>query len=161
MKAFWENSNDPKYFRVRFIEICNTILYSVSDQEVHKAYDLLFNTFKNHIIYGTFAASVSCFEDVVIKILNDNDCDRFSKYGEKYNPFVKFISILRLQLSKIEIQEKYLKQFGKNFSRKEIEIPPHADLRRYLLMYSLDTKNEIKDEYLKTILHKYFITTQN
>ena len=159
MKAFWENPNDPKYYRIRFIEICNTILYSDDDAKVHKAYDMLFNVYQRHIIDGTFVASVSCFEEVIFKILNDANSNRFSKYGEKYNPFVKFLSLLRTQSGKIDVAKKYFVQLppgtSLSYSNKDI-FPSHADLRRYLLMYNLNTRDEINDEYLKIILHKYF-----
>lgn len=159
MKAFWENSGDPRYFRIRFIEICNTILYSDDDAKVHKAYDLLFNVYKTHIINGSFAASASCFEEVVFKILNDANLNKFSKYGEKYNPFIKFLSLLRTQIAQVEAANKYISQLPPGSSLRygtQFNIPYHADLRRYLLMYNLNTHNEIKDEYLRTILHKYF-----
>lgn len=154
--AFWENANDPRYFRVRMIEICNIILTSDDDAAVHRAYDMLFNVYKYQILYGTFAGSVSLLEDVILKLLNDNENNKFAKYGDKYNPFIKFIVLLREQMNKLEVQEEFIKIHGMQKSNGAKYIPKHADLSRYLLMYNLETGNDFKDEYLNTILHKRY-----
>lgn len=152
-----DNCDDPRYYRLRFIEICNNILYSDDPTKIHRAYELLFSAYRNHVFFGTFAGSVSTLEEVILKILNDNDNNIFEKYGDKYNPFIKFIVLLRDQMNKQEAQEEYMKAHQLSYSMNSSHyIPKHADLRRYLLMYNLETGNELKDEYLKTVLHKCY-----
>lgn len=149
------SSNNPMLIlRLTFIEICNTILYSDDEKEVINAYNYLFGIYKRHIIVGSFASLVSCFEDVIYKILNEEESGMYKKLHEKYTPFVKFLALLREQMTLNSINKKFIN--ANVLSKDGYKAFPPEDLRRYLLMYNVETETDIKNEYLQTILHKIY-----
>lgn len=81
---------------LRFIDICNTILYSNDKEAVARAYNELFSTYRFRLLASDRLISKSCFEDVISKTLNDAiDQDAYSMHGERYAPFIKLITLIR------------------------------------------------------------------
>ena len=62
--------------RHRFIELCNTILYSDNQQLVNRCYDTIFSDYRGYILSGHPVIKCSQFEEVILKILNDEENSR-------------------------------------------------------------------------------------
>lgn len=139
-----------------FEKVCLTILYSDNKLEVQRAYDKLFSSYKAAIAVGAPFTQLSCFEDVVYKILNDELHQEEDEYnhGEKYPAFIKLMTIARMQYdgytgNKSFLGWAYEKQHNDN-------VFPLKRLDKIIMsfIYNQSSKEE-KNEALKFFLNKY------
>jgi hypothetical protein len=139
-----------------FERVCLTILYSDDKLEVQRAYDKLFSSYKAAITAGAPFTQLSCFEEVVYKILNDELHQEEDEYnhGEKYPSFIKLMTIARMQYAgsketKSFLHWAYEKQYSDN-------VFPLKRLDKIIMsfIYNQSSKEE-KNEALKFFLNKY------
>lgn len=150
-----KNKRALKIFQRGFIEVCLTILYSEDALEVKRAYDRLFTIYKQLIISGTSFVQLSCFEDVVYKILDDEFHLEENEFyhGEKYPAFVKLMAIAKMQKQTSIAAKVY------NYVAYGTDLPtwnfPLANLEGVIMSYIYKKSSEDeKNDALKFFLNK-------
>jgi hypothetical protein len=148
-------SNSQKHIlQETFEEICLTILYSEDPLEIKRAYDRMFSTYKHFIISGSECVQLSCFEEVIHKILDSELHRDESEYyhGEKYPAFVRLMTIAKMQKNTKIVRKTY------NYITYGTPEPrwtfPLADLESVIMSYiykqaSTDEKNDTLKFFLK------------
>ena len=134
--------------KLKFIQICQTILHSNVDRDVYDAYDLLFTEYRKDILYSCPTANVSELELVIIKILNDADNGAYEKYGVQHTPFVRLIAMMKEQ---DELHKKIRVLTG---AAKYPYI--RLVLKSYLIMFIDGHNDRIKNNQIRNLIHVYF-----
>lgn len=102
-KEMQEAYSNSVSLKSHIINICKTILYSDNPKNIYKAYNEFFTYLRLYVtaLYrgNTFfnAMNLSCVEDVLIKIITDNDSIENLLSNEKYSPFIRLMSIMNSQ----------------------------------------------------------------
>jgi hypothetical protein len=156
------NNNSPSwsgtiFSQFAFERICLTILYSDNKLEVQRAYDKLFSSYKAAIAAGAPFTQLSCFEEVVYKILNDEFHQEEDEYnhGEKYPAFIKLMTIAKMQRDGHEGPMSFLKWAYERTCYYTCEFPlKRLDKIIMSFIYNQSSKEE-KNEALKFFLNKY------
>ena len=135
----------------RLKEVCNTILYSDNIEKVVNAYDMFFTQYRQLIITAQNQAHLSCVEDVIYKIIYDENFNKVEKFGLKYSPFARFIAMIK--------EQERLKRLVPAIKRKaESYKYPLANLKNYILIVAQTEEDfETKNTYIKDILHQCYI----
>ena len=82
--------------RHRFIELCNTILYSDNQQLVNRCYDTIFSDYRGYILSGHPVIKCSQFEEVILKILNDEEnSTMYTEHGITTTPFMRYLALIK------------------------------------------------------------------
>lgn len=137
----------------RLIEVCNTILYSNEISEVVSAYDIFFTQYRQMIVSGSEQVHLSCVEDVIYKILYDETFNKVEKFGLKYSPFARFISMIK--------EQERIKRIAPAVKKRAASYKyPLANLKNYILIVAqTEEEFEKKNTYLKDILHQCYVKT--
>ena len=135
----------------RLTEVCNTILYSNNMQDVVNAYEKFFTQYRALIISASEQVHLSCVEEVIYKIIYDETCNKVEKFGLKYSPFARFISMIR--------EQERMKKMSKKLADKAASYKyPLANLKNYILIVASTVEDfEKKNKYIKDILHQTYI----
>lgn len=135
--------------RMRFIEICNTILTSDNQQLVNKLYDVLFTEYRNYILESHPIIKLSCFEEVIVKILNDEEKNLYENHGISSSPFVRFLAL---------IKESEMKSASKHHSYRKANLPETSKInpKSYLFMFVAGHNDKIKNQTIRRLIHQYF-----
>jgi uncharacterized protein YggL (DUF469 family) len=148
--------------KTRFINVCNIILYSTDKKLVADAYNQLFTTYKMHIVHHSSHISISCFEDVVHKIIDDViNSDALFLNGEKYSPFTKLLAIAREEM----LQEKRNRRVSGMYAtylpitsmEQEERKYTYISLHKIILYYIRYNEENIKNEQVKFFLKRNVI----
>ena len=131
--------------RVRFISLCNAILYSKDDMRVAHAYETLFTTYKYALMSAHPDTQVSCFEEVVVKMIRDEDTCSSRKYRMLYDPYQAFISL-------IKEQHDLLSSKGSATWAKKKE----AGMSRYMLLYMMSVNGQLQNEHVRFTMQQAF-----
>lgn len=152
--------NWPEQFkdkmRMRFLEICSTILYSDDMRKVNHAYNAIFTEYRSYILSSDDIIKASIFEEVIFKLLNDEETGLFEQYGIYNSPFMRYIALIK----------EYDMKINRN-TRKTIHVrttndyPPylkenHFNPRSYLFAFFADHKNDIKNKTLRNLIRQSF-----
>ena len=134
--------------KLRFIQICQTILHSNVDKDVYDAYDSLFTGYRKDILYNFPTVTISELELVIVKILNDADNGTYERYGVQHTPFVRLIAMMKEQ---DELHKKIKKLTGVS------KYPYHRlVLKSYLIMFIDGHNDKIKNNQIRNLIHVYF-----
>lgn len=147
-----------------FERLCVTILRPDSKKELFKAYDALFEDYGFHLLYGDDLCASSLLEDVIIKIMNEENEDLYTKYGIIYTPFDKLMAFARKQDAMIRdfINEGKGNNGG---SRSSVTVANACDklikkpmrrLSTYLYIYLTEHTNPLQSSRLKDCIYKNF-----
>ena len=143
---------------LRFMDVCNTILYSNDKEAVAKAYEKLFTIFKYRLVHPDSVVSKSCLEEVICKTLNDAiDESAYSQHGQMYAPFTKLLSIIREATMVQNHQRIFASTFASMGMNSRERKYSYIDLRKYILNYISTSDVDIKDEQIKFFLKKNLI----
>lgn len=140
-----------------FERVCLTILYSDNKLDVKRAYDNLFSSYKAAIAAGAPFTQLSCFEDVVYKILNDelHQAEDEYNHGEKYPAFIKLMTIAKMQKDGSEGPKPFLQWAYEKGVNANLSFPlKRLDKIIMSFIYNQSSKEE-KNEALKFFLNKY------
>lgn len=145
------NENYPVEFesklRYRFIELCNTILYSDNQQLVNRCYDMIFNDYKGYILASHPAIKCSQFEEVILKILNDEEkSSMYTEHGITTTPFMRYLALIKV--ADMTCKFKYIHPNVKD----ELKI----NLKGYLFMFVAGHNDKIKNNLIRRLIHQYF-----
>ena len=145
--------SSPEYLRElrrKFISLCCSILYSDDQYIINTSYNMLFELFKTYIIYSKEPVCVSCFEEVIFKILKDENEGKYENWkkltGDKYSPFIKFITLLRDQMNATN------KPQDPRYPVAKVNL----DLYDLLLMYDYEHSDEDHSYFMKLILNRTY-----
>ena len=130
--------------KMKFIETCLTILYSNDNRKVQNCYNSLFTEFRRYIITGSECIRVSCFEEVIVKILNDAEKGLYEQYGVQNSPFLRFIALIKES------------EAGKNNWTRALKDQQKFNLKWYILMFIDGQQDRIKNNYIRRLIHQYF-----
>jgi hypothetical protein len=136
--------------RMRFIEICNTILTSDNQQLVNKLYDILFTEYRMYIIESHPIIKVSCFEEVIVKLLNDEEKNLYEDHGISTSPFMRYLAL---------IKESEMKQRAKHHSYRTMSNGSEISKinpKSYLFMFVAGHNDKIKNQTIRRLIHQYF-----
>ena len=150
--------NRKKYTQFAFMDMCNTILYSDNEVAVQKAYNNLFNAYKFAIVRGDAELQLSCLEDVVNKILQQEiNKDNSYYHGEQYPAFVKLLAMIAMQNKEKGMwQMRHFINFNGRYDEMKGYYFPLMDLNRVLLSAIIgELSKDEKNEALKLIFNKY------
>lgn len=137
--------------RERLKEVCNTILYSNDIEEMANAYEMFFTQYRQMIISASEQVHLSCVEDVIYKILYDETFNKVERYGLKYSPFARFISMVKEQ-ERIKRIAPAVKKRAESYKY------PLANLKNYILIVAQTEEDfEKKNAFIKDILHQCYI----
>ena len=154
-KEFRENypSDLEDRVRHRFIELCNTILYSDDQKLVNKCYDILFSSYRGYILNGHPAVKCSQFEEVILKILNDEEnSTSFIEHGVSTSPFMRYLALIK-EADMIDYTGGYYAVSKSRF--KKFENNHKIDLKSYLFMFVAEHNDKIKNNLMRRLIHKY------
>ena len=148
---------DKKTERCTFINMCETILHSDDKLAVKKAYDRLFGMYRSALVYCNWGIQLSCLEEVIYKIFNDEIKQEENEYlhGEKYPAFVKLLAVIKTQQQENTRMEKYawLRKYSVIDTTEEFPMQ-HLDKMLLNFVYNQSSKEE-KNEALQFFLNKY------
>ena len=149
------NENYPVEFesklRYRFIELCNTILYSDNQQLVNRCYDMLFNDYKGYILASHPAIKCSQFEEVILKILNDEEkSSMYTEHGITITPFMRYLALIKESDIMSNMSYKFKAQNNKFKDSSKI------NLKSYLFMFIAGHNDKIKNNLIRRLIHQYF-----
>ena len=149
------NWDRKKYIQFAFMDTCNTILYSDNEVAVQKAYNNLFNAYKFAIVRGDAELQLSCLEDVVNKILQQEiNKDNSYYHGEQYPAFVKLLAMIAMQNKEKGLWQ--MRHIIPNYDEMKGYYFPLMDLNRVLLSSIIgELSKDEKNEALKLIFNKY------
>lgn len=136
--------------RMQIIEICNDILYSNNEQKIARGYDRLFGEYRHMFLHGMDAVLVSCIEEVIVKMMKDNDEMAYHNHGVKYSPVQKFMALVREQLKMYSTMTYSGKLLGEIALKKN----RYKSLTTYLLIYLSYCDKITDDPYIRETLKK-------
>lgn len=136
--------------RHRFIELCNTILYSDNQQLINRCYDTIFNDYRGYILAGHPLIKCSQFEEVILKILNDEEnSTMYTKHGITTTPFMRYLALIK-EADMSNMLHKFKVQNNKSKESSKI------NLKSYLFMFIAGHNDKIKNNLIRRLIHKYF-----
>ena len=138
--------------RHRFIELCNTILYSDNQQLVNRCYDTIFSDYRGYILSGHPAIKCSQFEEVILKILNDEEnSTMYTEHGITTTPFMRYLALIK-ESDMSNMSYKFKAQNNKFKDSSKI------NLKSYLFMFIAGHNYKIKNNLIRRlILFRYVI----
>jgi len=145
--------------RYEFLWLCRIILTTKDPQVLMHAYDLFFKSFRYMIIAGAPEVYTSYLEEVIYKIVNDED-DMFpySKYGFPYNPFDMLMALSKEQDPWISAEKEYKNKKYFSSGRNAIrDIARNNPIKKYICIYPTTRSQSLKNPRMKTIIHKCFM----
>ena len=150
------NENYPVEFesklRYRFIELCNTILYSDNQQLVNRCYDMLFNDYKGYILASHPVIKCSQFEEVILKMLNDEENSiMHTEHGITTTPFMRYLALIK-EADMIKMAQNHKEQKIDNNLKDNSNI----NLKSYLFMFIAGHNDKIKNNLIRRLIHQYF-----
>ena len=153
---FWTNENYPvdlvDKMRHLLIELCNTILYSDDQQLVKRCYDILFSNYRAYILAGHPIIKCSQFEEVILKILNDEEnSTMYTGHGINTSPFMRYLALIK-EIDMMNIAHKYKKQKIDDNLKDSSKI----NLKSYLFMFIEGHNDKIKNNIIRRLIHQYF-----
>ena len=136
--------------RHRFIELCNTILYSDNQQLVNRCYDTIFSDYRGYILSGHPVIKCSQFEEVILKILNDEEnSTMYTEHGITTTPFMRYLALIKeSDMSNMTYKSKLQNSKFKDSSK--------INLKSYLFMFIAGHKDKIKNNLIRRLIHQYF-----
>ena len=136
--------------RHRFIELCNTILYSDNQQLVNRCYDTIFSDYRGYILSGHPVIKCSQFEEVILKILNDEEnSTMYTEHGITTTPFMRYLALIKeADISNMTYKSKLQNSKFKDSSK--------INLKSYLFMFIAGHKDKIKNNLIRRLIHQYF-----
>lgn len=136
--------------RHRFIELCNTILYSDNQQLVNRCYDTIFSDYRGYILSGHPVIKCSQFEEVILKILNDEEnSTMYTEHGITTTPFMRYLALIKESDMSI-MSYKFKAQNNKFKDSSKI------NLKSYLFMFIAGHNDKIKNNLIRRLIHQYF-----
>ena len=136
--------------RHRFIELCNTILYSDNQQLVNRCYDTIFSDYRGYILCGHPVIKCSQFEEVILKILNDEENNTmYTDHGITSTPFMRYLALIKESDMSI-MSYKFKAQNNKFKDSSKI------NLKSYLFMFIAGHNDKIKNNLIRRLIHQYF-----
>lgn len=136
--------------RHRFIELCNTILYSDNQQLVNRCYDTIFSDYRGYILGGHPLIKCSQFEEVILKILNDEEnSTMYTEHGITTTPFMRYLALIKeADMSNMSYKFKAQNNRFKESSK--------INLKSYLFMFIAGHNDKIKNNLIRRLIHQYF-----
>ena len=136
--------------RHRFIELCNTILYSDNQQLVNRCYDTIFSDYRGYILSGHPVIKCSQFEEVILKILNDEEnSTMYTEHGITTTPFMRYLALIKeVDMSNVSYKSKLQNSKFKDSST--------INLKSYLFMFIAGHNDKIKNNLIRRLIHQYF-----
>ena len=136
--------------RHRFIELCNTILYSDNQQLVNRCYDTIFSDYRGYILSGHPVIKCSQFEEVILKILNDEENSAmYTEHGITTTPFMRYLALIK-ESDMSNMSYKFKAQNNKFKDSSKI------NLKSYLFMFIAGHNDKIKNNLIRRLIHQYF-----
>ena len=136
--------------RHRFIELCNTILYSDNQQLVNRCYDTIFSDYRGYILSGHPVIKCSQFEEVILKILNDEEnSTMYTEHGITTTPFMRYLALIK-ESDMSNMSYKFKAQNNKFKDSSKI------NLKSYLFMFIAGHNDKIKNNLIRRLIHQYF-----
>lgn len=136
--------------RHRFIELCNTILYSDNQQLVNRCYDTIFSDYRGYILCGHPVIKCSQFEEVILKILNDEEnSTMYTEHGITTTPFMRYLALIK-ESDMSNMSYKFKAQNNKFKDSSKI------NLKSYLFMFIAGHNDKIKNNLIRRLIHQYF-----
>ena len=136
--------------RHRFIELCNTILYSDNQQLVNRCYDTIFSDYRGYILSGHPVIKCSQFEEVILKILNDEEnSTMYTEHGITTTPFMRYLALIK-ESDMSNMSYKFKAQNNKFKDSSKI------NLKSYLFMFVAGHNDKIKNNLIRRLIHQYF-----
>lgn len=136
--------------RHRFIELCNTILYSDNQQLVNRCYDTIFSDYRGYILSGHPVIKCSQFEEVILKILNDEEnSTMYTEHGITTTPFMRYLALIK-ESDMSNMSYKFKDQNNKFKDSSKI------NLKSYLFMFIAGHNDKIKNNLIRRLIHQYF-----
>ena len=137
--------------RHHFIELCNTILYSDNQQLVNKCYDTLFSNYRGYILSGHPVIKCSQFEEVILKILNDEENNTmYTDHGITTTPFMRFLALIK-EIDMTTLSTYYSIGRGKKYKENY-----KLNLKSYLFMFIAGHNDKIKNNLIRKLIHQHF-----
>ena len=137
--------------RHRFIELCNTILYSDNQQLVNRCYDTIFSDYRGYILSGHPVIKCSQFEEVILKILNDEEnSTMYTEHGITTTPFMRYLALIKESDIMSNMSYKFKAQNNKFKDSSKI------NLKSYLFMFIAGHNDKIKNNLIRRLIHQYF-----
>lgn len=138
--------------RHRFIELCNTILYSDNQQLVNRCYDTIFSDYRGYILSGHPVIKCSQFEEVILKILNDEENSiMYTEHGITTTPFMRYLALIK-EADMIKMAQNHKEQKIDNNLKDNSNI----NLKSYLFMFIAGHNDKIKNNLIRRLIHQYF-----
>ena len=138
--------------RHRFIEVCNTILYSDDQQLVNRCYNILFADYRGYILSGHPVIKCSQFEEVILKILNDEENSiMHTEHGITTTPFMRYLSLIK-EADMIKMVHNYKEQKIDN----NLKDSSNINLKSYLFMLIAGHNDRIKNNLIRRLFDQYF-----
>ena len=141
--------------RHRFIELCNTILYSDDQQLVNRCYDILFKDYRGYILAGHPLIKCSQFEEVILKILDDEENNTlYTERGITTTPFMRYLALIKeADISSMHMSNMSYKSKLQNSKFKDTS---KINLKSYLFMFVAGHNDKIKNNLIRRLIHQYF-----
>lgn len=137
--------------RHRFIELCNTILYSDDQQLVNRCYDTIFSDYRGYILCGHPVIKCSQFEEVILKILNDEENNTlYTEHGITTTPFMRYLALIK-EADMTKTAGYYSIGRGKKFEESS-----KINLKSYLFMFIAGHNDKIKNNLIRKLIHQHF-----
>ena len=138
--------------RHRFIEVCNTILYSDDQQLVNRCYNILFTDYRGYILSWHPVIKCSQFEEVILKILNDEENSiMHTEHGITTTPFMRYLALIK-EADMIKMVHNYKEQKIDN----NLKDSSNINLKSYLFMLIAGHNDRIKNNLIRRLFHQYF-----
>ena len=107
----------------------------------------IFNDYKGYILASHPAIKCSQFEEVILKILNDEEkSSMYTEHGITITPFMRYLALIKI--ADMTCKFKYIHPNVKD----ELKI----NLKGYLFMFIAGHNDKIKNNLIRRIIHQYF-----
>ena len=137
--------------RHRFIEVCNTILYSDDQQLVNRCYNILFTDYRGYILCGHPVIKCSQFEEVILKILNDEENNTmYTDHGITTTPFMRYLALIK------EADMTNSSTYYSTGRGKKLKENYKLNLKSYLFMFIAGHNDKIKNNLIRKLIHQHF-----
>ena len=137
--------------RHRFIELCNNILYSDNQQLVNKCYDTIFSDYRGYILCGHPVIKCSQFEEVILKILNDEENNTmYTDHGITTTPFMRYLALIK------EADMTNSSTYYSTGRGKKLKENYKLNLKSYLFMFIAGHNDKIKNNLIRKLIHQHF-----
>ena len=153
-----DNIVDLSDTRIEFISLCNLILTTKDPAVLCQAYEMFFTSYKYMIMMGAPTVRISLLEEVIYKIVNDEDDEfPYAYYGFKYNPFERLLGMAKEQ-------EPWLRQAAERRKKGETfkgvrgitEFAENNPIKKYIFLYATKRTQATKSAKVKDIVNRCF-----